>query len=196
MPPNRLWVEEIRSIGLVAAGDNEPAEVVLYKSRDFDKEGLEPRVAPSLADYRNQLEEIRKERQHDQEVDRIENRPKDTNMPSTTPATDALITNIEKQRARDRGEEVVDNFDELVAKRLDAWAGRRQIENEIAGKYGSLSTPRVDQRIKIKNLWWQSPDGQLIKELLRDGTNAGQDSELIVKSLDGDTAAALNRLYD
>ena len=194
MPVSRLFVDEILSVGLVAAGDNPDAEVVLFKSRDFDKKHRVPRVEPSLADYRNQLEEIRKERRREQEVDRIENRPKDTNMPSTTPATDALITSIEKNRARDRGEEVADNFDEMVAKKLDAWAARRQIENEIAGKYGSLSTPRVDQRIKIKNLWWHSPDGQLIKELLRDGTNAGQDSELIVKSLDGETATALSRL--
>jgi len=191
MARNRLFVDEIVSVGLVAAGDNEPAEVVLFKSRDFDKKRREP----TLSDYRDQLEDIKKERQHDQEVDKSEHRRKD-NMPSNTPATDALITSIEKNRARDRGEEVADNFDELVAKRLESWAARRQIENEIAGKYGSLSTPRVDQRVKIRNLWWASPDGQLIKGLLRDGANAGKDGELIVKSLDGETAAALSRLYD
>lgn len=154
----------------------------------------EERREPTLADYRQQLAEIEKDRQHDQEVDKIEARPKDTNMPSKTPATDALIAHIEKDRARAQGEEVPDDLDETIKKKLESWAGRVQIRNEIKGKYGSLSTPRLDQRIKIKALWWQSPDGQLVKELLRDSTSAGQDSELILKSLDGETAAALSRL--
>ena len=188
MAPNRLYIDEILSIGLVGKGDNPDSSVMLYKSRD--KKHREP----TLNDYRAQLEEIRKDHRHWEEVDRIEARPKDTNMPSNTPATDSLIAHIEKDRARARGEKVALDFDEVVAKKLDNWAARRQIENEIAGKYGSLSTPRIDQRVKIKALWWQSPDGQLVKEKLRDGTNAGQDSELIVKSLDGETAAALNRL--
>jgi len=187
--PNRLFVDEILSVGLVNAGDNPDAEVVLFKSREDEE-----RREPTLDDYRAQLEEIEKERQHQQNVDRIEARPKDSNMPSNTPATDALIAHIEKDRARAQGEEVADDFDETVAKKLDAWAGRRQIENEIAGKWGSTTTPRVGQRIKIKALWWQSPDGQLVKAKLRDKTSAGQDSELIMKSLDGETAAALSRL--
>ena len=58
MARNRLFVDEILSIGLVAKGDNEPAEVVLFKSRDFDQKRREP----TLSDYRNQLEEIRKDR--------------------------------------------------------------------------------------------------------------------------------------
>jgi len=194
MAPNRLWVDEILSIGLVAAGDNPDAEVLIYKSRNGE------RREPSLADYRRQLEEIAKDHRHWEEVDRIEARPKDTNMPSKTPATDALIAHIEKNRARARGEEVAADLDETIKKKLENWAGRVQIRNEIKGKYGSLSTPRADQRVKIKALWWQSPDGALVKELLRDGTNAGQDGELILESLDGETAAAdrptrrLNRL--
>jgi len=190
MARNRLFVDEIVSVGLVAAGDNEPAEVVLFKSRDLDKE-----PQPTLSDYRNQLEEIRKERRDDQEVDRIENRPKDTNMPSNTPATDALITNIEKQRARDRGEEVSDNLDDLVKKKLDAWAGRRQIENEMGGKWGAMSTPRPEQRVKLRNAWWQSPDGIAVKELLRE-QGAG-DAEVILKSVEkshSEAHAAIARL--
>ena len=184
--PNRLFVDEILSVGLVNAGDNPDAEVVLFKSRE-DKKHREP----SLNDYRAQLEEIEKERQHDQEVDRIENRPKDTNMPSNTPATDALIAHIEKDRARARGEEVADDFDEMVSKKLDAWAGRKQTDNMIAGKWGSMSTPRVDQKLKIKNLWWASPDGKAVKELLRE-QGAG-DPELILKS-HSEASAAIARL--
>jgi len=192
MAPNRLYVDEILSIGLVAAADNPESTVMLYKARDFDKKHREP----TLGDYRRQLEEIKKDRQHQQEVAKADTRRKDTNMPSNTPATDALIVSIKKDQARARGEEVADNLDETIKKKLESWAGRVQIRNEIKGKYGSLSTPRIDQRIKIKALWWASPDGQLVKELLRDGANAGQDSELIMKSLDGETATALSRLDD
>jgi len=182
---SRLWVDQILSIGLVGKGDNPESTVMLWKSRDEEK------PEPTLSDYRAQLEEIKKERRHDQEVDKTEARPKDTNMPSNTPVTDRLIESIEKNRARERGEEVADNFDELVAKRLESWAARRQIENEIAGKYGSLSTPRVDQRVKIRNLWWASPDGQLVKGLLRE-QGAG-DPELILKS-QAEASSAISRL--
>jgi len=187
MARNRLFVESILSIGLVAQGDNEPAEVLLFKSRDFDKKHREP----TLSDYRRQLAEIRKDRQHQQEVDKADTRRKDTNMPSNTPATDALIAHIEKDRARARGEEVADDLDETIKKKLESWAGRVQIRNEIKGKYGSLSTPRVDQRIKIKALWWASPDGKAVKELLRE-QGAG-DPELILKS-HSEASAAIVRL--
>jgi len=188
---SRLWVDQILSIGLVGKGDNPESTVMLWKSRDFDKKSREP----TLSDYRNQLEEIKKERQDQQEVDRIGNRPKDNNMPSTTPVTDRLIESIEKNRAREQGEEVTDNLDDLVKSKLDKWAAHRQIENEIAGKYGSLSTPRVDQRLKIKNLWWASPDGLAVKELLRE--QGSGDAEVILKSVEkshSEAHAAIRRL--
>jgi len=188
MARNRLFVESITSVGLVARGDNEPAEVVIFKSRDDEKE-------PTLDDYLNQLEEIKKDRRHEQEVDRIGNRPKDTNMPSTTPVTDRLIESIEKNRAREQGEEVSDNLDEMVKKKLDGWAGRKQTENMIAGKWGSMSTPRGDQKLKIKNLWWASPDGIAVKELLRE--QGSGDAETIMKSVEkshSEAHAAIARL--
>ncbi len=101
-----------------------------------------------------------------------------------TPATDALVARIEKDRKRAHGEVVADSLDELVAKKLDGFVGRRQIENEIQGKYGSLSTPRVDQRLKIRNLWWASPDGIEVKKLLRDPEQQGsEDGEIVLKSI-------------
>ena len=142
MAPNRLYIDEILSIGLVGKGDNPESTVMLWKSRDLDKKHREP----TLGEYRARLETIGKELRQWEEVDKIEHRKRGTNMPSTTPATDALIINIEKQRARDRGEKVADSFAEMVEKKLESWAARAQIRNEIAGKYGSLSTPRVDQR--------------------------------------------------
>jgi len=187
---SRLWVDQILSIGLVGKGDNPESTVMLWKSRNDEE-----RREPSLADYRNQIEEIKKERQQDQEVDRIGNRPKDNSMPSTTPVTDRLIESIEKNRAREQGEEVADNLDEMVKKKLDVWAGRKQTENMIAGKWGSMSTPRVDQKLKIKNLWWASPDGIAVKELLRE-QGAG-DAEVILKSVEkshSEAHAAINRL--
>jgi len=184
---NRLWVDEIVSVGLVAAADNPESTVMLYKSRNFDKKGREP----TLDDYRNQLEDIKKERRHEQEVDRIGNRPKDNNMASNTPVTDRLIESIEKNRAREQGEEVADNLDEMVKKKLDVWAGRRQIENEMGGKWGAMSTPRPEQRVKLRAAWWQSPDGIAVKELLRE-QGAG-DPELILKS-QAEARSAINRL--
>jgi len=173
---SRLWVDQILSIGLVGKGDNPESTVMLWKSRDFDKKHREPTL-------------------HDQEVDKIQARRKD-NMPSTnTPVTDRLIESIEKNRARDRGEAVADNLDEMVKKKLDNWAARRQIENEIAGKYGSLSTPRVDQRVKIRNLWWSSPDGLAVKELLRE--QGAADAETIMKSVEksqSEARSAIGRL--
>jgi len=184
MAPNRLYVDEILSIGLVGQGDNPESEVLLWKSRE------EPRE-PSLNDYRQQLEDIRKERLHDQEVDKIQHRRKD-NMPSNTPMTDNLIVSIKKDQARARGEEVPDNLDETVKKKLDAWAGRRQIEREMSGKWGAMSTPRPEQRVKLRAAWWQSPDGIAVKELLRE-KGAAADPELILKS-HSEASAAIARL--
>jgi len=175
MTPNRLYIDEILSIGLVGKGDNPESTVMLWKSRE------EPRE-PTLSDYRAQLAEIEKERQHQQKVDKIAHRPKDNKMPSTTPVTDRLIESIEKNRAREQGEEVADNLDEMVKKKLDGWAGRKQTENMIAGKWGSMSTPRGDQKLKIKNLWWASPDGIAVKELLRE--QGSGDAETIMKSVE------------
>jgi len=189
--PNRLFIDEILSIGLVAKGDNEPAEVVLFKSRDSDEKGREP----TLSDYRRQLEDIAKDHRHDQEVDRIGNRPKDNIMPSNTPATDGLIAKIQRDRDRDQGLEVEPSLDETVKKKLDAWAGRRQIENEMGGKWGAMSTPRPEQRVKLRNAWWQSPDGLAVKELLRE-QGAG-DAETILKSVEkshSEAHAAIARL--
>ncbi len=39
--PNRLFVDELVSVGMVASGDNPEAEVVIYKSRDSDTRQLE-----------------------------------------------------------------------------------------------------------------------------------------------------------
>jgi len=188
---SRLWVDQILSIGLVGKGDNPESEVMLYKSRDGEKK---PEPVDVVATAQEQLEEIRKERQHWEEVDRKEHRRKD-NMPSNTPATDQLIAKIQRDRFREQGIEVEPSLDEMVKEKLDNWSARRQIENEIAGKYGSLSTPRVDQRIKIKNLWWASPDGIAVKELLRE--QGSGDAETILKSVEkshNEAHAAIARL--
>jgi len=123
--------------------------VLLFKSRGDEKER-------SLSDYRAQLEDIKKERLRDQEVDKSEHRVRDTNMKSTTPATDGLIAKIQRDRDRDQGLEVEPSLDEMVKAKLDSWAARRQIENEMGGKWGAMSTPRPEQRVKLRNAWWAS----------------------------------------
>jgi len=116
-------------------------------------------------------------------------------MPSTTPATDQLIAKIQRDRDRAQGLEVEPSLDEMVEKKLDSWAGRRQTENMIAGKWGSMSTPRGDQKLKIKALYWQSPDGKAVKELPRE--QGSGDAEAILKSVEkshSEAHAAIARL--
>ncbi len=45
----RLFVDELLSIGLVTAGDNPDAEVLIYKSRDFDKREVSEEEREKLA---------------------------------------------------------------------------------------------------------------------------------------------------
>ena len=48
--PNRLFVDEILSVGMVKAGDNPDAEVLLFKSRDVDKRQFSTEQREALAD--------------------------------------------------------------------------------------------------------------------------------------------------
>jgi len=60
------------------------------------------------------------------------------------------------------------NLNELVKAKLDLYARREQFEGEIAGRYGFLSTPREQMVTKIKAKWWDTPDGQAVKDLVRE----------------------------
>ena len=116
-------------------------------------------------------------------------------MPSTTPATDGLIAKMQRDRDRAAGLEVEPSLDELVKERLDGWAGRRQIEREMGGKWGSMSTPRPEQRVKLRNAWWASPEGIATKELLRE--QGSGDAAVILKSIEkshSEAHAAIARL--
>jgi len=84
-------------------------------------------------------------------------------------------------------------LNEWVVDKLDAYARRAQFEGEIAGKYGYLSTPRQEMIIKIKAKWWDTPDGQAVKDLVRERGGDPADPTTIAKS-HSEAYAAIGRL--
>lgn len=169
---NRLFVTSLKSIGLVTAGDNPDAEVVIFKSRNTETVAeWSARTNRRLADVRKTLEDLNK---------RIENqRPQRlATIPERNPMTDK-----EPQ-----------DLNELVIAKLDAYARRAQFEGEIAGKYGYLSTPREEMVIKIRAKWWATPDGQAVRDLVRErGGDPAADLTTIQKS-HTEAYAAIGRL--
>jgi len=146
---NRLFVTSLKSIGLVAAGDNPESEVVIFKSRNSETVAeWSARTNRRLADVRKTLEDLDK---------RISNRRPSrlATIPERNP-----MTMTEKETPQD--------LNELVIAKLDAYARAAQFEGEIAGKYGYLSTPREEMVTKIRAKWWATPDGQAVKDLVRE----------------------------
>jgi hypothetical protein len=140
-------VNEIRSIGLVGKGDNEFAEVVIWKSRNTGTVAeWSARTNRRLADVKKTLEDLNK---------RIENQRSSrlANIPERNPMTEKETPQV---------------LNELVIAKLDAYARRVQFEGEMSGKYGFNSTPREVMVVKIKAKWWHTPDGLAVKDLLRD----------------------------
>lgn len=88
--------------------------------------------------------------------------------------------------------EEIETLSDRVAKSLDAYIGRAQIQREIEGRYGSLSTPRDVQRAKLKAAWWQSPDGLVVKAALRERGTVAADK--VLKSAADPVAKILARL--
>jgi len=85
-------------------------------------------------------------------------------------------------------------LNEMVTEKLDAYATREQFEGEIKGRYGFLSTPRQEMIIKIRSKWWDTADGQAVKELLRErGGDPADDLSMIAKSHSA-AFAAIGRL--
>jgi len=89
--------------------------------------------------------------------------------------------------------ETPQELNELVKAKLDAFARKQQFEGEIAGKYGYLSTPREEMITKIKSKWWDTPDGQAVRDLVRERGGDPADLSMIQKS-HGQAFAAIGRL--
>lgn len=170
---NRLFVQKIVSIGLVNKGDNPDAEVLIFKSQNTEKTAAEwsARTNRRLADVRKTLGDLNK---------RIENQRSSrlANIPERNPMT-------EKETPQD--------LDQLVIAKLDAYARREQFEGEIAGRYGYLSTPREEMVTKIRAKWWGTPDGQAVKDLVRERGGDPADLTTIAKS-HSEAYAAIGRL--
>jgi len=168
---NRLFVNEILSIGLVNKGDNPDSEVLIFKARNTETvTEWSARTNRRLADVRKTLEDLNK---------RIENqRPRRlATIPERKPMT----------------EKETPQLNEWVIDKLDAYARRQQYEGEIAGRYGYLSTPREEMIVKIRAKWWQTPDGLAVKDLVRERGGDPVDLTTIEKS-HSEAFAAIGRL--
>ena len=84
-------------------------------------------------------------------------------------------------------------LNEWVIDKLDVYARRQQFEGEMSGKYGYNSTPRQEMIIKIKARWWDTPDGQAVRDLVREHGGDPADPTSIEKS-HGQAFAAIGRL--
>jgi len=147
MSPNRLWVDEIVSIGLVKAGDNEEAEVMIYKSY----------TPPSItfADTLNQITEAKTEALRAA----FQKAREETQPMSNTPITDNLT---ELLKAEPDG-----TFTETIKVALDKWAGSQARERHIAPRYGDLQRTRAEIMILAKAEFWDSTEGKALKQLDR-----------------------------
>jgi len=188
MGKNRLFVTSLKSIGLVVAGDNPDAEVVMWKSRNnrTDAESWALTVAQwdaivaevrarnkkRLADVSKTLDDLNT---------RIENR-RSRRLATTTPERKPTMTDQDTPQ-----------LNELVKAKLDVFARKQQFEGEIAGRYGYLSTPREQMVVKIKSKWWDTPDGRAASVLLREHGGDPADLSVIQKS-HSEAYAAIGRL--
>ncbi len=170
---NRLFVDEILSIGLVDKADNPESEVLIFKARRNTETGAErlARLNQSLADLNQRIDRLNKKREN-RRSSRL------ANIPERNPMTD---------------KETPQDLNGLAIAKLDAFARRAQFEGEIAGKYGYLSTPREQMVVKIRSKWWDTPDGQAVKALVRERGGDPADLSTIQKSHSA-AYAAIGRL--
>jgi len=159
---NRLFVNEILSIGLVGKGDNPNSEVLIWKSRNETGAERLARLNQSLADLNQRIDRLNKKREN-RRSSRLANIPERNPKPMTN-------------------KETPQELNELVIDKLDAYARRAQFEGEIAGKYGYLSTPREEMVTKIRAKWWSTPDGQAVRDLVRERGGDPADLTTIQKS--------------
>ncbi len=171
---NRLFVDEIVSIGLVNKGDNPDSEVLIYKSRNETGAERLARLNQSLADLNQRIDRLHKKRKN-RRSSRLANIPERNNPMTVT----------EKETPQE--------LNELVIAKLDAYARKQQFEGEIAGRYGYLSTPREEMVTKIRAKWWGTPDGQAVKDLVRERGGDPADLTTIAKS-HSEAYAAIGRL--
>ncbi len=187
---NRLFVTSLKSIGLVAEGDNPDADVVIWKShgerevadlltqssntRTSNTRTVDQRIATlnrSLADLNRRIARLKQKRK--ERLARLANIPPKERNP---------MTDKEPQE-----------LNEMVTDKLDAYARKQQFEGEIKGRYGYLSTPRQEMIIKIRSKWWDTADGQAVKDLLRERGGDPADLTTIQKSHSA-AFAAIGRL--
>jgi len=170
---NRLFVNEILSIGLVGKGDNPDSEALIFKARNTETvTEWSARTNRRLADVRKTLEDLNK---------RIENQRL------------ASLANIPKERNPTMTKETPQTITEWIDAAVDAFARRSQFEGEMKGAWGHESTPRQEMVTKIRARYWNTPDGQLVKVLQRERGRDPVDLTKIAKS-HSEAYAAIGRL--
>jgi len=189
---NRLFVTSLKSIGLVSEGDNPESDVVIWKSHGEREVAdlltgtsntADQRIASMnrrLARFKQSLADL------NQRIDRL-NKKRENRRSSQ------LATIPERNPPMTTEKETLLNLNELVKAKLDLYARREQFEGEIAGRYGFLSTPREQMVTKIRAKWWDTPDGQAVKDLVRERGGDPADLTTIQKS-HSEAYAAIGRL--
>jgi len=185
--PNRLFVNEILSIGLVGKGDNPESEVLIWKSHiDTD-----PRAKAVVARWDETVAEWRA--RNKRRLAAASDVLADLNKRIENVRSTRLANIPERNNPMMTEKETPQELNELVKAKLDVFARKQQFEGEIAGRYGFLSTPREEMITKIKSKWWDTPDGLAVRDLVRERGGDPADLSMIQKS-HGQAFAAIGRL--
>jgi len=205
---NRLFVTSLKSIGLVHAGDNPGSEVQIWKSHT-EREVSDLMSGPILGEPGSSHTSTATSTTAtvDQRIASMDQRLADMNrrladlnrriarLKQKRKERLARLANIPKKRnPMTMTDKEPQELNEMVTDKLTAYATREQYEGEIKGRYGYLSTPRQEMIIKIRSKWWDTPDGQAVRDLLRErGGDPAADLTTIAKS-HSEAYAAIGRL--
>jgi len=199
---NRLFVTSLKSIGLVSAGDNPESEVVIFKSHS-EREISDLMSGPILGEpgssHSSTATSTTATESFDQHIARLTRNLADLNrriarLKEKRKVRLANLANIPTKKRKPMTEKETPQLNEMVKAKLTAYATREQYEGEIKGRYGFLSTPRQEMIIKIRSKWWDTADGQAVKDLLRErGGDPADDLTTIAKS-HSEAYAAIDRL--
>jgi len=198
---NRLFVTSLKSIGLVNKPDNPESDVVIWKShteREISDRLSGPILGEPGSSHTSTATSTTATESFDQHIARLTRNLADLNrriarLKEKRKVRLANLANIPKERKPNMTNEETPQLNELVKAKLDVFARKQQFEGEIAGRYGFLSTPREQMVTKIRSKWWDTPDGQAVKDLLRERGGDPADLTTIAKS-HGEALAAIGRL--
>ena len=192
---NRLFVTSLKSIGLVNNPDNPESDVVIWKSHT-EREVADRLSGPILGEPGSSHTSTatsttatvdQRLASMNQRLARMNRSLADLNrriarLKEKRKERLARLANIPKERNPMTEKETPQELNELVIAKLDAYARKSQFEGEMKGAWGHESTPREAMVTKIRARWWDTPDGQAVKDLLRERGGDPADLTTIQKS--------------